>query len=91
MHRSAPLSGREGLGAPLVISVILFLVYYVIDNTGFKNGPRGILACLDRDMALYLCPAPSLGIFVTYKAMNDSAVFNADLYKGMAASPSRIA
>ena len=35
----APLGAiirKGGLGAPAVISVILFIVYYIIDNTGYK-------------------------------------------------------
>lgn len=79
----APLGAiirKGGLGTPLVISVLLFLVYYIIDNTGYKLARDGhwIVWCGMWLSTFVLLP---LGIFVTYKAMNDSSVFNADLYK----------
>lgn len=79
----APLGAiirKGGLGTPLVISVLLFLVYYIIDNTGYKLARDGhwIIWCGMWLSTFILLP---LGIFVTYKAMNDSAVFNGDLYK----------
>lgn len=79
----APLGAiirKGGLGTPLVISVLLFLVYYIIDNTGYKMAREGywIAWCGMWLSTFILLP---LGIFVTYKAMNDSAVFNADLYR----------
>lgn len=79
----APLGAiirKGGLGTPLVISVLLFLVYYIIDNTGYKLARDGhwVVWCGMWLSTFILLP---LGVFVTYKAMNDSAVFNADLYK----------
>ena len=79
----APLGAiirKGGLGAPLVISVILFLVYSIIDNTGFKMAREGIWEAW-AGMWLSTFILLPLGIFVTYKAMNDSAVFNPDLYR----------
>lgn len=79
----APLGAiirKGGLGAPLVISVLLFLVYYIIDNTGFKMAREGIWHAW-AGMWLSTFILLPLGIFVTYKAMNDSAVFNPDLYR----------
>ena len=79
----APLGAiirKGGLGAPMVISVMLFLVYYIIDNTGFKMAREGIWQAW-AGMWLSTFVLLPLGIFVTYKAMNDSAVFNPDLYK----------
>ena len=78
----APLGAiirKGGLGTPLVISVLLFLVYYIIDNTGYKlaRDGRWIEWCGMWLSTFVLLP---LGIFVTYKAMNDSAVFNRDVY-----------
>lgn len=79
----APLGAiirKGGLGTPLVISVLLFLVYYIIDNTGYKlaRDGRWIVWCGMWLSTFILLP---LGIFVTYKAMNDSSVFNPDLYR----------
>lgn len=79
----APLGAiirKGGLGTPLVISVLLFLVYYIIDNTGYKLARDGHWVVWV-GMWLSTFILLPLGIFVTYKAMNDSSVFNADLYR----------
>lgn len=79
----APLGAiirKGGLGTPLVISVLLFLVYYIIDNTGYKLARDGHWVVWT-GMWLSTAVLLPLGIFVTYKAMNDSAVFNPDLYR----------
>ncbi|MDE6340127.1 MAG: LptF/LptG family permease [Muribaculaceae bacterium] len=81
----APLGAiirKGGLGTPLVISVLLFLVYYIIDNTGYKMARDGRIAVWI-GMWLSTSILLPLGIFVTYKAMNDSSVFNKDLYVGL--------
>lgn len=79
----APLGAiikKGGLGTPLVISVILFIVYYIIDNLGYKMARDGKLEVW---MGIWLSSAVllPLGIFFTYKAKGDSAVFNLDAYK----------
>lgn len=79
----APLGAiirKGGLGTPLVISVLLFLVYYIIDNTGYKMARDGHWEVWCGIWLSTFILAP-LGIYVTYKAMNDSAVFDADRYK----------
>ncbi len=78
----APLGAiirKGGLGTPLVISVLLFIVYYIIDNTGYKMAREGRLAVWE-GMWLSSAVLLPLGVFFTYKAMNDSAVFNRDAY-----------
>lgn len=79
----APLGAiirKGGLGMPLVISVLLFLVYYIFDNTGYKMARDGhVPIWLGMWLSTFIL-AP-LGIFVTYKAMNDSAVFDPDRIK----------
>ncbi len=79
----APLGAiirKGGLGTPLVISVFLFIVYYIIDNTGYKMARDGKLEVWQ---GIWLSSAVllPLGIFFTYKAMRDSAVFNMDAYR----------
>ena len=79
----APLGAiirKGGLGAPLVISVILFIIYYIIDNTGFKMAREGHVEVW---MGMWISSAVllPLGVFLTYKAVNDSAVFNIDTYR----------
>lgn len=79
----APLGAiirKGGLGMPLVISVLLFLVYYIIDNTGYKMARDGHWAVWAGIWLSTFILAP-LGVYVTYKAMNDSSVFDGDRYK----------
>lgn len=81
----APLGAiirKGGLGAPLVISVILFIIYYIIDNTGYKMARDGKLEVW-QGMWLSSAILLPLGIFFTYKAVKDSAVFDMDAYKNM--------
>ena len=81
----APLGAiirKGGLGTPLVISVFLFIVYYIIDNTGYKMARDGHWVVWHGMWISTFVLAP-LGIYVTYKAMNDSAVFNPDAYRNL--------
>lgn len=81
----APLGAiirKGGLGAPLVISVLLFIVYYIIDNTGYKMARDGKIAVWE-GMWLSSTILLPLGVFFTYKAVKDSAVFDVDAYKNM--------
>lgn len=78
----APLGAiirKGGLGMPVVISVILFIFYYIIDNIGFKMARDGVWPAWQ---GLWLSSAvlTPLGIFLTYKAVNDSVILNADTY-----------
>ncbi len=78
----APLGAiirKGGLGTPLVISVLLFLVYYIIDNTGYKMARDGHLEVWVGMWLSTFILAP-LSIYVTWKAMNDSSVFDKDCY-----------
>ncbi|MBO4814214.1 MAG: LptF/LptG family permease [Muribaculaceae bacterium] len=78
----APLGAiirKGGLGTPVVVSVILFIIYYMIDNTGYKlarDGHWPVWQGIWLSSAVLL----PLGIFLTYKAVDDSAVFNPDTY-----------
>lgn len=78
----APLGAiirKGGIGTPLVISVLLFLVYYIIDNTGYKMARDGRWLVYVGMWISTAVLAP-LGIFATYKAMNDSVLFSKDAY-----------
>ncbi len=59
--------------------MFLFIVYYIIDNTGYKLARDGKWEIWE-GMWLSAAVLLPLGIFFTYKAVNDSAVFNADSY-----------
>lgn len=78
----APLGAiirKGGLGMPVIISVILFIFYYIIDNIGFKMARDGIWQAWE-GMWLSSAVLAPLGIFLTYKAVNDSVILNADTY-----------
>lgn len=79
----APLGAiikKGGLGTPLVISVILFIIYFIIDNSGYKMARDGKVEVYQ---GIWLSSAVllPLGIFFTYKAIGDSALFNVDAYR----------
>ena len=79
----APLGAiirKGGLGMPVIISVILFIFYYVIENTGSKMAREGELAMWFGVWVSTMVLAP-LGAWLTYKANGDSVVFNIDAYK----------
>lgn len=81
----APLGAiirKGGIGTPLVISVMLFLVYYIIDNTGYKMARDGHWPVY---LGMWISTAilAPLGVFVTYKAMNDSTLFDKNVYMNL--------
>ena len=78
----APLGAiirKGGLGFPVIISVLVFIVYFILDNTGFRMSRSGIWA-IWFGKGLSTAVLGPLAVFVTYKATNDSAVFNMDAY-----------
>ncbi len=79
----APLGAivrKGGLGLPVVISVAFFIIYYIIDTTGQKMAREGVWEVW-QGMWLSSAVLLPIGIFLTYKAATDSALFNADAYK----------
>lgn len=78
----APLGSivrKGGLGTPIVISVILFIIYYILDNVGYKMARDGVwVHWLGMWFSSFILLP--LGVFLTYKAMNDSVILNADVY-----------
>lgn len=71
---------KGGLGVPVIISVFVFIVFYILDNTGFRMAQQGTWSiAFGRGLAPgVLIP---LAAFVTYKANKDSVVFNMDAYR----------
>ena len=72
----APLGAiirKGGLGVPVVISVILFIFYYIIDNMGFKMARDGVWDAWE-GMWLSSVVLTPMGIFLTYKAVKDSVI-----------------
>ncbi len=79
----APLGAiirKGGLGFPVVISVFVFIIFYILDNTGYRMAKNGMWAIW---FGKGLAPAvlTPIAVFVTYKATNDSTVFNMEVYK----------
>lgn len=78
----APLGGiirKGGLGMPVVVSVLIFIVYYIINNTGYKMARDGKWVVWMGMWTSTAVLAP-LGAFLTYKSNKDSVVLNADAY-----------
>jgi lipopolysaccharide export system permease protein len=79
----APLGAiirKGGLGVPVIISVLVFIVYYIFDNSGYRMArDDNWTVWFGRSISTAVL-AP-LAVFFTYKANNDSAVFNIDAYR----------
>lgn len=78
----APLGGiirKGGLGMPVIASVLIFIIYYIINNTGYKMARDGNWVVWMGMWTSTAVLAP-LGAFLTYKSNNDSVVLNADAY-----------
>ncbi len=78
----APLGGiirKGGLGMPVVVSVVIFIIYYIINTTGFKMARDGKWIVWMGMWTSTAVLAP-VGAFFTYKANKDSVVLNADAY-----------
>ena len=78
----APLGAiirKGGLGLPVLISVIVFIVFYILDNTGQTMAKKEMWTLW---FGLGLAPTVliPMAIFFTYKATNDSVVFNVEVY-----------
>ena len=78
----APLGAitrKGGLGMPVVISVVMFIIYYIIDNTGYKMAREALWPCW-AGMWLSSMVLLPIGIFLTYKAATDSALFSPEAW-----------
>lgn len=78
----APLGAiirKGGLGMPLVISVVLFIFYWVITTTGEKFARESVAALWQGVWFSTFIFFPA-GIFLIYKAANDSVVYNTNAY-----------
>ncbi|MEA4976825.1 MAG: LptF/LptG family permease, partial [Paludibacter sp.] len=78
----APLGAiirKGGFGLPVVISVLMFVVYYIIDLTGYKMAREGIWEAY-QGMWLSAAVLFPIGVFLTYKAAVDATLFNPETY-----------
>ena len=79
----APLGAiirKGGLGVPVIISVLVFIVYYILDSTGQKMA-RDDQWTVWYGLTISTVVLAPIACFFTYKANNDSVVFNVDMYK----------
>ena len=79
----APLGGiirKGGLGMPVVISVLIFIFYYIVNNTGYKLARDGNWLAWE-GMWLSTAVLAPLGAYLTYKSNTDSVALNIDTYK----------
>ena len=79
----APLGAiirKGGLGLPVIISVLVFIVYYIFDNSGYRMA-RDDNWTVWFGKGIAMAVLTPLAVFFTYKANNDSTVFNMDAYR----------
>ena len=78
----APLGAiirKGGLGTPAVISILFFVIYYVISISGQKMVEEDVIGTFAGMWAASYILLP-IGIFLTYKATTDSVILNIDTY-----------
>jgi lipopolysaccharide export system permease protein len=78
----APLGAiirKGGLGSPLIFAIIFFMVFYFASTTGEKFAKEDTLTPFE-GMWLATFVLLPVGIFLTYKAMRDSQLFNKEFY-----------
>jgi lipopolysaccharide export system permease protein len=78
----APLGAiirKGGLGTPAIISVLFFIIYYVISLTGEKLVKQDLVGPVSGMWIASFILLPT-GIFLTYKATTDSVIMNIETY-----------
>ena len=81
----APLGAiirKGGLGMPMVMAILFFVVFHILSTMGKKFAEELVLTPF-QGMWLSIFVLLPLGMFLTYKAANDSALFNMDAYWGI--------
>lgn len=78
----APLGAiirKGGLGLPLVFAIIFFVVFHLLNTFGEKFARSGTISPFAGLWMSTIVLTP-VGIFLTYKAMRDSQLFNSEFY-----------
>lgn len=78
----APLGSiirKGGIGMPLVVAIIFFLLFHLLNVFGEKFVKESILPPYIGIWLAVIVLTP-IGIFLTYKAMHDSQLFNKEFY-----------
>ena len=79
----APLGAiirKGGLGVPVVVSVIIFIFYYIVNQAGENNAKVDVWT-VESGTWLSTFVLLATGIFLTHKANTDSVVFNTEGYR----------
>ena len=74
----APLGAiirKGGMGMPVLVSIIFFLIYHISSITGEKSALQGVIS-ITQGMWLSSFILTPLGLFFSYKAANDSSLIN---------------
>lgn len=78
----APLGSiirKGGIGLPLIFAVIFFVIFFLLNNFGSKLVKEDVMQPISGMWMATFVLLP-IGIFLTYKAMNDSQLFNREFY-----------
>jgi lipopolysaccharide export system permease protein len=81
----APLGSiirKGGIGLPLIFAVIFFVVFFLLNNFGRKFVKEDVMQPISGMWMATFVLLP-VGIFLTYKAMSDSQLFNKEFYYRM--------
>lgn len=81
----APLGAiirKGGLGTPSVISVGIFIFYYIINTSGMKMAREGNINMIIGMWTSTFILTPA-GIYLTFMSNRDSQVFNIDAYRNV--------
>ena len=70
---------KGGLGTPVIISAMFFVVYWVVDISGKKLARDGVITPMFGAFISTLVLLP-IGVFLTIKSTKDSSLFNAETY-----------
>ncbi len=78
----APLGAiirKGGLGTPVIVSMLFFVVYWVVDISGKKLATDGVITPAVGTLISSMILFP-IGVYLTWKSTRDSSLFNADAY-----------
>ena len=78
----APLGSivrKGGIGTPVVFAVIFFVIFFLLNNFGKKFVKEGVL---EPAAGMWMATAVlvPIGLFLIFKALNDSTLFNKESY-----------
>lgn len=79
----APLGAiirKGGLGLPVVMSILFFVLYYILSMIGERSAVAGAMGIFFGMWLTSMVFLP-LGIFLTYKATSDAPLFDSETYK----------